>query len=383
MNLVVLASDAKGLSSLNSIINEASERGINLFAMVCQDTQLRFPIQNREKYQILSNCENIDPTPSQTLGVILPFKPDWIILNRERWEPENSIIKEFKTKFNCKVGLVEPNSWVLGGVESSLETYSRNRYKDLIDVFFTHSNHSKTLQNIMGFKGKMVVVGNPKYDLNLDTPKDKLSLLKDYYKVDPNKKQVLLFSLINSNRNNINQIFSNYIKSYPEYQFFYKPYPGEPFDPKFRSEFYPKFFLENCTPIIEETHVWGMFNICDIHMGCLSSITHSSLLLKKKYIDLSEDLNIKTKYLDISNILKTEGVGIENNINMWMRSFGFNNQQQLIDLLPPELLKEIEVANNKVWDNLDNPQNLLILFDDYNDKQAGKRIINYILDDEK
>lgn len=383
MNIVVFASDAKGLSSLNSIINEASKRDINIFAMISQDTQLRYPLHHSDRFQILTNCEFTDPHISKTLGVKLPFKPDWLLVQRERWEPESSIITEFKTEFNSKVGLIEPNSWILGGIESSLETYSRNRYKDLIDVFFTHSNHSKTIQSIMGFKGKMVVVGNPKYDLNLDISKDELSSLKDHYKIDPNKKQVLLFSLINSNRNNINQIFSNYIKSHPEYQFFYKPYPGEPFDPKFRSEFYPKFFLENCTPIIKETHVWGMFNICDIHMGCLSSITHSSLLLNKKYIDLSKDLNIKTKCLDISNILQQQGVGIENDVNMWMRSFGFSNKQQLIDLLPPELLKKIKTANNKVWDNLDNPSNLLILFDDYNDKQAGKRIINYILDDKK
>ena len=88
MNLVIFASDNKGLSSLNSIINESSERGINLFVMICQDTQLMFPIQNKDKYEILTNCENINPTYSQTLGVELPFKPDWLLVARERWEPE-------------------------------------------------------------------------------------------------------------------------------------------------------------------------------------------------------------------------------------------------------------------------------------------------------
>ena len=67
MNLVIFACEAKGLSSLNSIINEASERGINLFAMVCQDTQLRFPIQNKDRFEILTNCENTNPTYSQTV----------------------------------------------------------------------------------------------------------------------------------------------------------------------------------------------------------------------------------------------------------------------------------------------------------------------------
>lgn len=378
MNLVVFASDAKGLSSLNSIINEASERGINLFAMICQDTQLRYPLYHKDKYQILTNCENIDPVYSQTLGVTLPFKPDWLLVNRERWDPETSIISEFKQKFKSKIGLIEPNSWILGGVEAKLETYSRNRFKNIIDVFFTHSTHSVTQQNLMGFEGNTKVVGNPKYDLNLTLSIDEINQFKNYYNIDPNKKQVLLFSLINSNRDKINNIFKTYINQHPEYQYFYKPYPGEPFDAKFKNDYYPQFFLENCTPILEETHIWGMFNICSIHIGCLSSISHSSLLLNKHYIDVSKDLEIENKYLDVSNVLKTEGVGIESNINMWMRSFGFNNQQQLIDLFPNTLLEQIKKSNQKVWDNLDKPQNLLTLFDDFNDGKASKRIIDYI-----
>ena len=105
MNLVIFTSDNKGTSSLNSIINEASERGINLFAMICQDTQLMFPIQNKDKYEILTNCENINPTYSQTLGVTLPFKPDWLILQRERWEPETSIILEFNKIYEHKLAM--------------------------------------------------------------------------------------------------------------------------------------------------------------------------------------------------------------------------------------------------------------------------------------
>ena len=63
---------------------------------------------------------------------------------------------------------------------------------------------------------------------------------------------------------------------------------------------------------------------------------------------------------------------------MWMRSFGFTNDSQLKALLPDSYRDEIEKTNNKVWDNLGNPEILLTLFDDYNDGQAAKRIINYI-----
>jgi hypothetical protein len=63
---------------------------------------------------------------------------------------------------------------------------------------------------------------------------------------------------------------------------------------------------------------------------------------------------------------------------MWMRSFNFKDVSELKALLPDEYIEGIKESNNQVWDNLDNPEKLLILFDDYNDGQASKRIINYI-----
>ena len=323
MNLVIFASDAKGLSSLNSIIQEANSLGIKLFAMITQSTQLKHPVYQQEDFQVLSNVERKSVIRSETLGVDLPFKPDWLIVNRERWNPELDIIKEFKLKFNSKVGLVEPNSHILNNAETRLETYSKNRFIDLIDIFFVHSSHAKQQQQTAGFTGNMVVVGNPKYDLNLKQDPNILTQLKKLYNVNPNKKQVLLFSLVNQHRNNINKIFKNIIDSNPQNQYFYKPYPGEPFDPKFKNDYYPKFFLDNCTPIIEENHIWGMFEICNKHIGCMSSITHATLLTNSEYQDVSLELGIPQKYLDFSGVFQKGGPGLENNKEMWMRSFGF------------------------------------------------------------
>lgn len=376
MNLVIFASDAKGLSSLNSIIQEANSLGIKLFAMVTQSTQLKHPVYQQGDFQILCNVQRKSVVRSETLGVDLPFKPDWLIVNRERWNPELDIIKEFKLKFNSKVGLVEPNSHILNNAETRLETYSKNRFTDLIDIFFVHSSQAKYQQQLAGFTGNMVVVGNPKYDLNLNFDPSVLTQLKQVYNVDPNKKQVLLFSLVNQHRNSINKIFQNIIHQNPQVQYFYKPYPGEPFDPKFKNDYYPKFFLNNCVPIIEENHIWGMFEICDKHIGCMSSITHATLLSQSKYQDVSLELDIPQKYLDFSGVFQEGGPGLENNKAMWMRSFGFTNESQLRNLLPTQYRNKIKKSNNKVWDNLENPKELLKLFDDYNDKNASKRIIN-------
>lgn len=376
MNLVIFASDAKGLSSLNSIIQEANSLGIKLFAMVTQSTQLKHPVYQQGDFQILCNVERKSVVRSETLGVDLPFKPDWLIVNRERWNPELDIIKEFKLKFNSKVGLVEPNSHILNNAETRLETYSKNRFIDLIDIFFVHSSQAKQQQQLAGFTGNMVVVGNPKYDINLDSDPKTLEQLKQLYNIDPNKKQVLLFSLVNQHRKNINEIFKNIIKKNPQHQYFYKPYPGEPFDPKFKDDYYPKFFLDTCIPITEENHIWGMFKICNKHIGCMSSITHATLLSNSEHQDVSLELDIPQKYLDFSGVFQEGGPGLENNKAMWMRSFGFTNESQLHNLLPNQYKNEIEKSNNKVWNNLENPKELLKLFDDYNDRNSSKRIIN-------
>ena len=377
MNVVIFASDAKGLSSLNSVIQEAGKQGIRLFAMVTRSTQLRHPKYQQNHYQILCNVDRKKVVWSESLGVDLPFKPDLLIVNRERWDPESGIISEFKTKFKSKVALVEPNAWILNGAESRLETYSRNRYVKDIDVFFMGSKHGILQQQAAGFEGNMIPVGNPKYDLNTNVSQEQINKLRESYKAPQDKENVLLFSLVNGHRDKINNIFKQYTKDTSK-RYFYKPYPGEPFDTKFANEYKPKFFLDNTLPILDENHVWGMFEICDTHVGVLSSIVHATLLKGKKYIDHSLELGLPEKYLDFSGVFQTGGVGLENNKSMWMNSFGFTNDSQLKALLPDSYRDKIEKTNNQVWDNLDNPEKLLILFDDYNDGQASKRIINYI-----
>ena len=127
MNVVVFASDAKGVSSLNSTISELTNRGHNIFAVVCQDTQLKHPKVHKDRYQFFSNVESDEKIYSISLGVDLPFVPDWLIINRERWNPETEIILEFKQTFGAKIGLIEPNAAMINGVEGFLENHSKNR----------------------------------------------------------------------------------------------------------------------------------------------------------------------------------------------------------------------------------------------------------------
>ena len=373
MNIGIFASDAKGLSILNSLINELHEHDINYFAMVCQDTQLNYP-GHSNNFTHLTNVETSEEIWSDTLQVNIPFKPDWFIVQRERWEPETSIIREFKEKFKSKIAMVEQNAQIVNSVETTLETYSKNRHVPMIDVFFDHSTWISKQKKLVGFTGKSVVVGNAKYDINLDVSDTHINNIKKYYNVDDNKKQVLLFSLINTAREDIYREFEKYIDEHPDYQYFIKPYPGEPFG-KFQNEYFPNFRIKNVTPILEENHIWPMLNICDIHIGIIMSIIHTSLLLKKEFIDLSKTIGLDKKYLDVNRVMKSTNNGVEDNKQLWMNSFGFTEDNQLLDLLPEKLFKKIEEKNNNVWNC---QENVVSLFDDYNDGKASTRIIKYL-----
>jgi len=386
MNICFFASDAKALSSLNSVIKEASKRGHRIFCMVTQQTQLQHPIANKQNFQILCNTPRTNHLYSNTLNEWLPFTPDYLVVNRERWNPESDIIKEFKHNLGCKVALVEPNSQMLTNPENILEGLSRNRFQDMIDVNFDHSTWIKKVRQSVGIRGNFVVVGNPKYDENLTSSEVTIKSLKDIYKIDPNKEKVLLFSILSSARKNLKSIYLNMIKDNPDKQFFYKPYPGEPFDFKFRDDYHPHFFLPNCVPIIEENHIWGMFELCDTHVGILGSINHATLLNNKKYIDVSKPLGVRESYLDPSPIFQ-QGEGIEQNKEMWKSVLGLKSDTDLKDILLGKAMEEAKVNNKFVWSILDSyistnnesdKQSLLKIFDDFNDGNAGKRIINYL-----
>lgn len=383
MNIVIFASDAKHLSYLNSIINEAADRNLNLFAMVCQDTQLKYPLYHKDRFQILTNCEPTNPTFSETLGVTLPFKPDWLLISRERWSPESDIINEFKLKFKSKVGLVEPNSAMINSVNQFLESYSKNRFKDIIDVFFDHSEFINKQRQLLGFEGNTVVVGNPKHDINLNVSEEHINSLKQFYKVDPNKKQVLFFTFQNKYRYQLFEELKKFKEKHPEYQYFVKPYPGEPFDPLFNKEYFPEFFIEGVTPILKESHIWGMYHICNIHMGAIGSVMYSSFFLDKEIHEFSKKIGARED-LDSNSDVINGSSGHEDKLEIWLNTFNID-LESFKELTSPEKMKSMLKNNNKVWESLDDSvysrKDILKIYDEFNDKQASKRIINYILDE--
>jgi len=203
-NVVIFASDTKHASYLNSIINKGwNDPTLNIFYMICNNTLIKNPSTQQSFYSINNNLKETDsivPYFSNTLNLNLPFKPDWLILSRERWFPEDHIIQEFKQKWNTKIALVEPNSAFINSINQFLESESKNNFVKNIDVWFDHSEFIKNQRKLLGFKGNSVVVGNPKYDQNLDVEESELEYLKKHYSIDSNKKQVIFYTFINKFR---------------------------------------------------------------------------------------------------------------------------------------------------------------------------------------
>ena len=123
-----------------------------------------------------------------------------------------------------------------------------------------------------------------------------------------------------------------------------------------------------------------MFNICDIHVGALSSIFYPGLLLNKTMIDYSKEIGMRDRYTDPTPILESKGIGLEDKAELWMRVFNLKSKKELQEILSPENLTPAFEKNKVAWDAMDNG-NILNLFDNFNDKKACSRIINYIINE--
>jgi hypothetical protein len=201
MNIVIFASDSKGVASVIDVVKELKNTNHNYFFLYSQETQLQFPTYNLDTFTYDSNIslENWGNIWSESLNVSLPFIPDTLLIQRDCWQPEQSIIHEFKSKWNSKITMVEVNTHLNNNPETILEMYSRTKYpQNQIDLYFEQSEFTKQERNKSGFDAsKSVVTGNPKFDNLLEVETE---YCYSKYEIDKNKTQILFYSLINVSR---------------------------------------------------------------------------------------------------------------------------------------------------------------------------------------
>ena len=398
MNVVLYAGDRKYYSVLEPISEELKNTSYNFLFYYTKQTQLLYPTHpNHKSYFEYDGQVNEEMFyDSESLGIQLPFKPDVLILARERWQPEQSIIHEFKTKWNCIIYCVEVSSHLSNNIENRLEMLSRYNYpQNQVDYFFEHSNWAKQRRIDCldkSFEDKIKVVGNTR-----NFKSNEIEVLKQNYKIDSTKQQILFWGVINTTRKTVFEALKTLRnKTKDTHQIFYKCYPGEPFNERFQKDFNP-FCVEGVEVIYNEEDIYGMAEICDIHIAAASSVFNFAFAHNKKLINLDSICGASDKMNDINVYLQETNNGVEDSAKFWMGVWKLNNIEDfknLIDLKRIDIFKETNfeymecVRENTIdfdWDLkcLNMPKkdysNLIKYFDEYNlDRNSSKRIINFL-----
>jgi hypothetical protein len=397
MNIVLYAGDRKYYSVLEPISNELKKTKHNFLFYYTKSTQLLVPHPSNEKhFEYDGQINEEDIHISDTLGLQIPFKPDVLIIARERWQPEQSIIHEFKTKWNCKICCVEVSSHLVNNIENRLEMLSRNNYpQNVVDYFFEHSEWAKQRRVDClddNFKNKSIVVGNTR-----SFKTDNIDYLKDKYNLDPNKQKILFWGVINTTRKTVFEALKVLrSKTKDTHQIFYKCYPGEPYNDLFKKQFNP-FFIDGVEVIYDENDIYGLAELCDTHIAAASSVFNFAFAHNKKIINLDSISHASDKMNDINVYTQETNNGVEDSAKFWMRVWELNSVDELIKLIDLNRIDKFKQTNeiyiqsvrqNTIdfdWDCnfLNTPKkdygDLIKYFDEYNlDNNAPKRIINFL-----
>ena len=401
MNVILFVSDSHYYKYLKPIHLKLINENHNSFFLYTESNITKIPTHDMNDFNYDFNSEFNFNTGiySDSLSLDIPYIPDYLILVRDRWQPEQSIIKEFKEKFGCKIALVEINSQYYNVIESRLEMISRTKYpQNMIDIIFDHSDFIlNTRKQLMDWDkwDSSIVVGNPCYD---DFSEGIDDAIYQKYDIDSNKKQILFFGLINMDRKIALELLKNLIeKCGDEYQIFYKPYPGEPYSDAWKSEYNPKFFIDGVQVIYDHLDIFQMYNVCDIHIGAISSVMYPSLLLGKKVVNINNFCKYLNTGNDISRYENETKDGIEDSADFWMGVHKLNTLEDFRNLVDLERIEEFKGHNNNVQKIIreytydydydlkfledETPKDyteLLKIFDEFNDKNASSRIVKIL-----
>jgi len=402
MNVILFASDSHYYKYLKPIHSKLISEKHSSFFLFTESNTTKFPNHNIADFNYDFNSEFDFNTGiySDSLSLDIPFVPEYLILVRDRWQPEQSIIKEFKEKFGCKIVVVELNSLLCNVIESRLEMISRTKYpQNMIDIIFDHSDFIlNTRKQSMDWDkwDSSIVVGNPCYD---DFSEGIDDAIYQKYDIDSNKKQILFFGLINMDRKIAFELLKNLTEKCGDgYQIFYKPYPGEPYLENWYSDYNPKFLVDGVQVIYDHLDIFSMYNVCDVHIGVISSVMYPSLLLNKKIVNI----NNFCKYLETgNNIEKYENedtVGYnDGSAKFWMGVHKLNTLEDFRNLVDLDRVEKFKKHNSDIKKLISNctynydydlkflddetPKDyteLLKIFDGFNDKNASDRIVKIL-----
>lgn len=401
MSVLLFASSYKSYTSLQNVYIELVKRNVPTFFLYSTATDISYPNLSIEQFSYDTNVETdlVSGFYMESINLYLPFEPKAVLLARERWQPEQSIIWESKQKYSSKVYVIEVSSMIVNNIENRLEMISRDRLfpQSMIDGYFEHSEFLKSRRIdclYSDWSKKSIVVGNPRFDKLHDIDETKCL---EKYEVDKSKTQVLFWGLINTSRKKSLEFLNSIQKKFGNsYQIFYKPNPQEPSNPLFRQQFNP-FIVKNVQVIYDDIDINTMSKICDIHISSVSSVCQYSFYFKKKLCTLNEVCNIEFMTNDYSRYLMESKDGVEDSANFWMSVFKLKTKEEFLEFIELDrinvfnktnaLVGQITKENTTVCDNngiflekASQPKAQFIkMFDEFNDGKASERITNYLL----
>ena len=278
----------------------------------------------------------------------------------------------------------------------------------MCDLYLDHSNFTLDNKIKTSFENgdKSIITGNPKYDdLEDYKPTPEINnYLNKKYQLDPNKEKILWFSHIDLTRDKcLDYLEKFYNKNKHKYEILYKAFPGEPYNPRYSKQFHIvdgkiEFYLPGVKLFTNDTDLFYLSHLCNIHLGTVSSVSYFSFILNKKFINIGnkevydKGTDINTLFEKNSDVASGEtGIAAE----FWCRVFNLN-QQELIDVINLKRLEEFKVINNKILNIFEectipyddkflflnkkppNPKKLLDLYDGFNDFKASERIVDHL-----
>jgi len=400
MNVLIFASSYRSYTALQNVYVELVRKEVPTFFLYSMETNVKHPILDMDKFNYDTNI-NTDFSSGyfmRSLGLNIPFKPDIVLLARERWQPEQSIILESKS-FGSKVYVVEVSSHIINNIENRLEMLSRDSVipQSLVDGYFEHSEFARQRRSDCLYPewiNKSIVVGNPRFDLLRDIDEERC--IKKY-KIDKNKKQILFWGIINTSRNRSFEFLRQLHERLKDtHQIFYKPNPQEPSNPAFIHQFNP-FVIPEIQVIYDDMDTNTMSSLCDIHMSSISSVCQYSFYFKKKLCILNSVCQIDLMTNDFSRYTDESKEGVEDSALFWMSVFGIKSHEEFSKMIDLNRVNKFTETNNLVnqickdnttlcdgnfefLNDMSEPKSSFIkLFDEFNDRSASQRIVNYLL----
>lgn len=365
---LVFASDERSFLDLKNVVLELKSRNLPYFFLYSNSNHRIFPSQNLENFSYDTNIEFTDKKYlSKSLGFELPFKPDILLITNENWEPEKSILWEFK-QWGCLIGCIENSTWNFNNIKTKLELASRKSFpSNCIDIFFDHSKWSLETKTKAGWwPQKSIIVGNPKFD-------------NFTYNIKSENIIIVYGSMEKEHHYKLLEIYYNIKSKLPNYTIYYKPHPSEEKD--FND-------LEKVNKITSQISFFQLLEKSSYNIGIFNSVMYYPLLMGKNIVKVNlSDAGFDDE-LNIENFRGHE-------FNFWNNILNFGTFDNFKNFISLNYIDKTKKRNNYFETQLKNSlppydedctfisktsenSSVLKYFDEYNDHKASSRIINYI-----